>query len=54
MPRIADGASRVVVDAASLMMLLDGVDLRAVRRIPTWQPAKAGIRSQEIDIRRRA
>ena len=39
MPRIPEGASQVVLDAASLTMLLDGVDLRAVRRAPMWQPA---------------
>lgn len=40
MPRIPDGATEVVLDAASLTMLLDGVDLRAVRRAPLWTPAK--------------
>lgn len=39
MPRIPEGASQVVLDAASLTMLLDGVDLRAVRRAPMWQPS---------------
>ena len=39
MPRIPEGASQVVLDSASLTMLLDGVDLRAVRRAPMWQPA---------------
>ncbi len=39
MPRIPEGASKVVLDPASLTMLLDGVDLRAVRRAPMWQPA---------------
>ena len=39
MPRIPEGASKVVLDPASLTMLLDGVDLRAVRRAPTFQPA---------------
>jgi len=39
MPRIPEGASQVVLDAASLTMLLDGVDLRAVRRTPMWQPS---------------
>ena len=38
MPRIPQGASQVVLDPASLAMLLDGVDLRAVRRAPMWQP----------------
>jgi transposase len=39
MPRIPEGASQVALDAASLTMLLDGVDLRAVRRAPMWQPS---------------
>jgi len=40
MPRIPQGASQVVLDPASLAMLLDGVDLRAVRRAPMWQPSQ--------------
>lgn len=40
MPRIPAGATRVTLDAAELAMLLDGVDLRAVRRIPHWAPSK--------------
>ena len=39
MPRVPHGATQVVLDATSLTMLLDGVDLRAVRRAPMWQPA---------------
>ena len=38
MPRIPEGASQVVLDPASLAMLLDGIDLRAVRRTTMWQP----------------
>ena len=38
MPRVREGASHVELDAASLTMLLDGVDLRAVERIPFWSP----------------
>jgi transposase len=40
MPRVADGASQVVLDATSLAMLLDGVDLRAVRRAALWEPRR--------------
>jgi transposase len=54
MPRIPEGASQVELDPASLTMLLDGVDLRAVRRATTWQPVKAKERSKGIDIRRPA
>ena len=39
MPRIREGATQVMLDAASLAMLLDGIDLRTVRRAPMWQPA---------------
>ena len=38
MPRIPEGASQVVLDSASLTMLLDGVELRTVRRATMWQP----------------
>ena len=39
MPHVPDGASQIALDAASLTMLLDGIDLRAVRRAPMWQPS---------------
>lgn len=40
MPRItADGRS-VEMDATELMMLLDGIDVRYVRRAEHWQPTK--------------
>jgi transposase len=38
MPRIPKEASQIVLDSASLTMLLDGIDLRAIRRAPMWQP----------------
>jgi len=38
MPRVPEGASQVVLDPASLAMLLDGIDLSAVRRTAMWQP----------------
>jgi transposase len=38
MPPIASGATQVVLDPLALSMLLDGVDLRAVRRAAMWQP----------------
>jgi transposase len=53
MPRIPDGASQIVLDSASLTMLLDGVDLRAVRRTPMWKPL-AKRSAEGIDIRRGA
>jgi transposase len=39
-PRVADGATQVALDATSLTMLLDGVDLRAVRRAALWEPRR--------------
>jgi transposase len=41
LPRIAANAKSVTLDAASLAMLLDGVDLKSVRRIPAWKPGAA-------------
>jgi transposase len=41
LPRVAADASSVTLDAASLAMLLDGVDLASVRRIPAWKPGTA-------------
>lgn len=38
MPHVPAGATHVTLDAASLTMLLEGVDLRAVRRTSLWQP----------------
>ena len=49
---VPDGASQIVLDAASLTMLLDGVDLRVVRRTPMWQPRGAKKRMKGIDMRR--
>jgi transposase len=38
MPRIPAGATRVEMDATTLAMLLDGIDVRYVRRPTTWTP----------------
>lgn len=38
MPHIPAGATQVALDAALLMMLLDGIDVRAVRRAKHWEP----------------
>lgn len=50
MPHVPAAASQVELDAASLAMLLDGVDLRAVKRAPRWEPARAKKRAEGIDI----
>ena len=40
LPQVPVGADRVVVDAATLTMLLDGVDVRSIKRAPQWKPPK--------------
>ncbi len=52
MPHVPMDASQVELDETSLAMLLDGVDLRAVRRAARWAPARARDRRQGIDISR--
>lgn len=41
LPHIPPQATSVTLDAAALAMLLDGVDLASVRRIPVWAPSTA-------------
>jgi hypothetical protein len=50
MPHVPAAASQVVLDAASLAMLLDGVDLRAIKRAPRWEPARARKRAYKRHI----
>jgi len=38
LPRVADKAVSVTLDATSLSMLLGGVDLAQVRRAAAWEP----------------
>jgi len=38
MPRVEPGATRVELDATSLAMLLDGIDVTHVARPPVWTP----------------
>lgn len=52
MPRVPEGASHIVLDAASLAMLLDGIDLRAVPRPTLWRPGSCDARTKGIDTRR--
>lgn len=41
MPPVPQGATSITLDGAALAMLLDGVDLRLVRRPEMWTPRKA-------------
>lgn len=38
LPSVPAGATRVEMDATTLAMLLDGIDVARVRRPPPWQP----------------
>jgi transposase len=49
MPRVTADGRAVEMDATELAMLLDGIDVRYVRRAEHWQPKKAGDRAQGID-----
>ena len=40
LPRVPDGATSITLDGPSLAMLLDGVDLRSVRRNAAWEPRR--------------
>ena len=40
-PRTSDGAASVEVKASELAMLLEGIDLRTVKRVKRYQPAGA-------------
>lgn len=52
MPHVPTAATQVELDSASLAMLLDGVDLRAIRRAPQWRPRSARKGTEGIDISR--
>lgn len=52
MPRVPEGATEIVLDAASLTMLLDGIDLRTVPRRVLWRPEVSKTRTKGIDTRR--
>jgi transposase len=38
LPRVSDDGQAAEMDATELAMLLDGIDVRQVRRPPRWQP----------------
>ena len=41
LPEIAPGATSVELEGPQLVMLLEGIDLKAVRQAPRWQPSRA-------------
>ena len=45
MPKIPSGAERVEMDAKLLAMLLDGVDVKYVKRDATWAPPTMSARA---------
>jgi len=45
MPSIPAGATRVEMDATTLAMLLDGIDVERVRRPVAWAPPSAAVRA---------
>jgi transposase len=49
-PVAAEGERHLVLDRAQLAMLLDGVDLRQVRRLKAWEPRRPG-RNEGIDTK---
>lgn len=49
MPRVTTDGCAVEMDATELAMLLDGIDVRYVRRPEAWKPKKSGPRAQGID-----
>jgi transposase len=42
MPVVAPDADRIVVDGATLTMILDGVDVRTIKRARLWNPPRKG------------
>ena len=47
-PEVKPGAHEVEVDATQLAMLLDGIDVRAVKRPQAWRPTRQG---EKLDTR---
>lgn len=41
MPKVPENAERIEMDATTLAMLLDGIDVRYVRRPEAWTPPAA-------------
>lgn len=43
MPRVPSGAQRVEMDATTLSMLLDGIDVKYVKRPAAWTPPTSAL-----------
>jgi transposase len=41
-PRMTSEGRRLEMDAAELALVLEGMDLRTVRRVPVWRPSEIG------------
>ena len=48
LPRLAEGERTATIDATDLAMLLDGIDLKRVRKPPLWEP-RVGSSTKGID-----
>jgi len=48
-PVVPAGETRVQLEADQLMLLLEGIDLRAVKRPKRWEPARSGPDDKGID-----
>lgn len=46
-PHLREGARTVMIDAVELAMMLDGIDLRDVRRSQSWSPRQPGIDTED-------
>jgi transposase len=49
MPRVTSDGQAIEMDATELAMLLDGIDVRYVRRPDHWKPRKTAASAQGID-----
>jgi hypothetical protein len=48
LPRIAPGAGSVELRASELAMLLDGIDMAKLKRVPRYErPAQSGVKRAE-------
>ena len=53
MPQVPEGATRVEMDATTLAMLLDGIDIRYVKRPSAWTPPAVDPHAAVAQVRAR-